>query len=162
MSFADSYLGKLRQKVGSDLILYPGVRCVVLNEANELLLERRSDFGTWGLPGGGPEPGEDLIQTAIREVREEVGIRLDTVRVFGFASDPRFETIRYPSGDLCQYFVLLTVGHAKGQMPVVASSESLAVSWFPLTRVPDDMLPNMKRSIEAYLRYTASGDFQLI
>lgn len=29
---------------------------------------------TWGIPGGGVEPGERLAETAVREVREETGV----------------------------------------------------------------------------------------
>lgn len=42
-------------------------------EPEVLLIHRR---GTWDLPKGEPEPGEQIEQCALREVREELGIRL--------------------------------------------------------------------------------------
>lgn len=36
-------------------------------------LVRRTDDGTWGLPGGGVEPGESWQEAARRECLEETG-----------------------------------------------------------------------------------------
>ena len=33
-------------------VIRPGTTAVVLNEAGEVLLEKRADNGFWGLPGG--------------------------------------------------------------------------------------------------------------
>ena len=55
--FAQSYLGRLRQELGSRLLLVPGTRIVVENPAGEILLQLRSDFRAWGLPGGVPAVG---------------------------------------------------------------------------------------------------------
>jgi len=63
------------------------VRVVVLDASNRVLLLQTRDrgnpaFGTsWELPGGGMEPGETYIQAAIRELREETGIAVDSGRV---------------------------------------------------------------------------------
>ncbi len=43
------------------------------DEKNVLVLKRRLE-GTWVLPKGRNEPGETLLDTALREVREETGI----------------------------------------------------------------------------------------
>ena len=43
MSFADTYLGKLRQKVGSDLIQVPGGRIIMEQSDGKILLQKRTD-----------------------------------------------------------------------------------------------------------------------
>jgi 8-oxo-dGTP pyrophosphatase MutT (NUDIX family) len=59
------------------------VRVVVLDAANHVLLLQTRDqgnpaFGTsWELPGGGMEPGETYIEAAVRELREQTGIRVE-------------------------------------------------------------------------------------
>jgi len=39
-----------------------------------LIARRREGVLVWGLPKGHVEPGEDLVATALREVREETGL----------------------------------------------------------------------------------------
>jgi len=36
----------------------PGVCALIFNDNNEILLQRRSDSGRWGLLGGMMDPGE--------------------------------------------------------------------------------------------------------
>ncbi|MCS6820199.1 MAG: NUDIX domain-containing protein [Chitinophagales bacterium] len=49
---------------------------IVFNQNNEVLLIKRK--GVWDLPKGKCEEGENLRQTAIREVEEETGIKIET------------------------------------------------------------------------------------
>ncbi|WP_146589996.1 NUDIX hydrolase [Puniceibacterium confluentis] len=50
---------------------------VVLRGHEVLLVRRRNppDAGLWGYPGGRVEPGESSEQAALRELREETGVR---------------------------------------------------------------------------------------
>ena len=161
MSFPESYLGRLREKIGSDLVLMPGARCVLLDALGRVLLERRSDFGLWGLPGGCPESGENLHEAAVREIKEEVGLDVDSLNAFGFSSDAQYETIEFPNGDRCQYFVLLFWSIVELQDAYVASDESLEVAWFDWNARPDDIMPNTGRSLEAFERFRATDEFQI-
>ena len=51
-----------------------GVSIIITDHRGGALLERRSDNGMWGLPGGGVEPGESIVKAALREVKEETGL----------------------------------------------------------------------------------------
>lgn len=159
--FADSYLGKLRAVVGDRLILMPGSRVVVEDQTGRILLQHRSDFGVWGVPGGAPEVGENLTASLLRELKEETGLDATQATPFGFASDPAFETITFPNGHMCQYFNLLYAVRQFEGLAVVGDDESHAVGWFSPDELPP-MLPNMRRTVDAYVRYKLSGEFQII
>ncbi len=46
----------------------------------KLLLERRRDSDTWGLVGGGVKKTETALQAIVREIREELGLRIPAER----------------------------------------------------------------------------------
>ncbi len=50
---------------------------LVLNAQNELLLCHVTGQNHWDLPKGGIEIGENPLQAAVRETREETGLRLE-------------------------------------------------------------------------------------
>ena len=81
----------------------PSVSAVILNERGELLLQRRSDNGQWGLPGGSVEIGESVTEAIQREVEEETGLLVETVRIVGVYSDPRLQVVRYPDGHVVHF-----------------------------------------------------------
>jgi len=158
--FADSYLGRLRQTVGTRLILMPGARIVIEDRQGRILLQERSDVHRWGLPGGHAEDGEDIVTITEREVAEETGLTIKDPTPFGFGSDPAFETFVYPNGDQVQSFVMMFFTRDFTGEARVADDESTAVGWFAPDALPD-VLPNMRRTIEAYQRFKQTGAFQM-
>ncbi|MDO3411244.1 NUDIX domain-containing protein [Saccharibacillus sp. CPCC 101409] len=70
---------------------------VIRDGAGCLLLQQRSDYGAWGLPGGGMEPGETIEQTMRREVLEETGLEVTDCSLLGIYTGPRMR-YEYPDG----------------------------------------------------------------
>ncbi|GAB2843152.1 hypothetical protein GCM10027074_07100 [Streptomyces deserti] len=63
--------------------------CVLLHDPEDRILllryaEGRPGAGTWGLPGGMVDHGEDPLRAARRELSEETGIVLDHLRFLGY------------------------------------------------------------------------------
>lgn len=52
----------------------------------EIALVHRPRYGDWSLPKGKVEPGEHLLETAVREVGEETGLTVRLGRTLGAAS----------------------------------------------------------------------------
>jgi 8-oxo-dGTP pyrophosphatase MutT (NUDIX family) len=129
-----AFVRDLRAHIGHDRLWLSTAAGVVLNDEGELLLGRRADTGTWGLPGGIIEPGEQPADGAVREIFEETGVIavpevLAAVTVSG--------QITYPNGDQVQYLELLFRCRAVGGTAQVNDSESVEVSWHALGRLPD-------------------------
>ena len=118
-------------------------------------------IGRTDLPGGNAEEGESLQTAIIRETAEETRLVVSGLTPFGFGCDPASETITFPNGDRCQFFVLMFCTRSFQGRAEARDAESDAVRWFAPDRLPD-MLPNMARSVEAYRRFEATREFQLI
>lgn len=92
------YIEELRKVLGHQPIILVGAAVLVVDDRGRLLMGFRSDNQSWGIPGGGMEPGEMLEETARREVREETGLSLGQIDLFGVFSGLDFYYV-YPNGD---------------------------------------------------------------
>lgn len=66
-----------------------GAAAVIVDEGGQVLLVKHT-YGrrNWELPGGQTEPGESAEETALREVREETGLRVRAGRLAGVYYEP--------------------------------------------------------------------------
>lgn len=55
--------------------------------------------GGWGIPKGKRDPGEDILNAAIREVQEETGLNLSDTSLFKIETQP-FHHYRVKNGDI--------------------------------------------------------------
>lgn len=79
------YFRYLRQYVGHKPIILPGSVVIILNDQDEVLLQKRHN-GTWGLPGGLMDLGESFEEVAKREVFEETGLKVDNLNLLNVYS----------------------------------------------------------------------------
>ncbi len=93
-----SYIQYIRRKVGPDPIIMVGTVVIILNDKDEVLFQKRSDDGTWCLPGGYLEMGETLEEAATREVLEETGLNIANLSLLYVSSGAEGQ-ITYPNGD---------------------------------------------------------------
>ncbi|HEY8474308.1 MAG TPA: NUDIX domain-containing protein [Natronosporangium sp.] len=134
--------------------LVPSANVVVVNEAGEILLIRRSDNDNWALPGGAMDLGESLVDTARRETAEETGVQVQITGLVGIYTDPR-HVIHYTSNDeVRQEFSVVFTARPIGGEPA-PSDESKEVRWV----APDEVtsLP-MDRSMRMRITHYLSSD----
>jgi ADP-ribose pyrophosphatase YjhB (NUDIX family) len=118
----------------------PGVAAIIQNGEGRILLQRRSDNGLWGLPGGSVEIGESVHDAIVREVREETGLAVEVVRLIGVYSDPKFQIVRYPDGNVVHYISTLFACRILGGT-LQTCDETLDLKFFDPTDLPTDLLP---------------------
>ena len=101
---------------------------VVFNQQGNWLLIRRKNApfkGRYALPGGFVEYGETVEAAALRELREETGLRAKSPRLIGVYSNPK----RDPRGHVISIAFLILVGNAKPKGGDDARSAEFVAQW---------------------------------
>ena len=163
MSFEGSTLWRVRQKVGRDLVLWPGATVLVEDEHGRALLGLRRDNGEWAMPGGGAEEGQSFAATAVDELREEMGIRADPADLIAFAcvSEPGVHVVRYPNGDVTHYFGVWFVLRRWDGEPRADGDELVELGWFARDALPTPLMHSSAVAFDHYERYLGTGAFQV-
>lgn len=131
--------------------LVPSVNAIVVNDAGQILLIKRSDNDNWSLPGGAIELGESMSQAAMRETKEETGIDCEVVGLVGIYTDPGHVILYTSNGEVRQEFSIVLTARPTGGRPT-PSDESTHVEWIDadaVTTYPMDR--TMSKRIRHYL-----------
>lgn len=128
------YVKYIREKVGHSQIILNYAGCIVLNEAGEILLQKRRDCGGWGFLGGVAELGESLEEAAVREAFEESGLNVKVDSLFGVYSKYFNE---YPNGDKVQTILTMFLAHAEGGELSEQNNETVDLRYFSPDKVPE-------------------------
>lgn len=163
MPYAGSYLWKLRQAVGGELVLMPGAMVALRRADGAVLLTRRADDGSWCLPAGAAEPGGGFARTAIEELREETGVEVapGDLIPFGCLSEAELHTIRYPNGDLTHCFALCFLAEEWRGDPQPDDEESTETRFGGLDDLPEPIHTPTLHALGLLRSYLDSGQFQL-
>ena len=111
------YIQNIRKKVGKDKIIL-NFTCGILSQSGKILLQKRADKGTWGLPGGAIELGESALEALVREFYEETGIEVRVEKLLNVYT--KYSDI-YPNGDEAQVLTILYL---------VSSETSISTNFF--------------------------------
>ena len=99
------YIKTMRKYVGHAPLMICACGCLIFNDKGQVLLQKRSDDGLWGNPGGSMDLGETIYETIIREIKEETNLHIkqENLKVFNIYSGEEQHHI-YPNNDEV-YFV---------------------------------------------------------
>lgn len=133
---------------------YPtAIHIILKNKNNQLLLSRRQNTGyedgCYSLVAGHIEKGESIIDAAIREAKEEIGVTIATkdVNITGMmhrkSEDERFD-----------FFAV--VEKWNGIETNKETDKCSDISWFSPNNLPHNTIPYIKRAIE--LTNSSSGN----
>ena len=145
------YIGEMRRHIGHEMIVVVGCGVLIENDKGQVLLQKRSDTGEWCVPGGALEPGETYKEAAARELREEVGINVSDLKLFGlYSGDDR--QIHYPNGDVV--YSLSVIFTTKSYTGTISDedSEVLEHRFFDRSDIPDNLFSPDARPIRDWAR----------
>jgi ADP-ribose pyrophosphatase YjhB (NUDIX family) len=129
---------------------------VVVNDAGDILMIRRTDNGNWAVPGGAIDVGESVGEAALRETREESGIDCAITGIVGIYSDPKHVVLYTSNGKARQEFSIVLTAKPLGGQPT-PSSESSEVRWVPASEIPENTMDRSLRiRINDYLAHSDS------
>ena len=159
MTWAESYLGKVRASVGDDdTILFVGARGVILDEQNRLLLIQRSDNHRWAIPAGAMELGESMEQCAIREVWEETGLTATSLTPFAFHTSYAFTN---EWGHSYQQILMSFRIHTWTGELLRETDESVDAGFFALDALPGPPSPIIAETLADLAAFEKTGQLVL-
>ncbi len=115
---------------------------VVLDAAGRVLLLRHSyrPGSGWGIPGGFLLPREQPEEALIRELREEIGLKIHIERIAFVRALQRYQQVEI-------LFLCRPVGEA-----VPRGFEITRAEWFPLDALPEGLSADQRGLIERALQ----------
>ncbi len=130
--------------------LIGGVFCLIIKD-NKVLMELRKnkfDAGLYSLVGGCMEDGETVKQAAVREIKEEVGLKVheDDIEVISVLHRITPKPDSWQSIE----FVLL-VNKFSGNPNLLENNVCGDLKWFPLENLPQNISHYAKQAIDNYI-----------
>ena len=147
------YIMDMRKLVGHRPIMQCGASVIVVNEQDEILLEKRADTHDWAYIGGAVELYESVESAAARELEEETGLVADELTLLGVFSG---ESMRYtyPNGDqVSNVDIVFICRKYHGELkPQLFEVEELC--FFSRNALPKPFFPANLPGMRAYLAKT--------
>ena len=118
-------------------------RAVIFKD-NKILLTHEKN-GTWSLPGGWCDVLESVGSNTIKEVKEETGLDVETIKIIAVQDRNKHNKPVYAYG-VCKIFVLCNV--VGGEF--VENIETTEIKYFSLDEIPNNLAveKNNKEQIE--------------
>ena len=126
-----------------------GVAVALINLKNEILLEKRTDCEWWGVTGGKLDLGETIQDCAVREIKEECNVLIESklLKLIGVYSDPEEGRIlQYPDNRVHLVDIVYLI--QKKFFRLKKSEESLDLKFFNFNKLPDLIVPPAIKPLE--------------
>ena len=108
-----------------------GVKTIVENDADGILLVRHTYLPGWHFPGGGVDFGESAEAAAVRELKEETGLTATGRPLL-------FGLYRNPAGPGRDHVALYSITAFTGVPAAGTDGEIAEAKFFPREKLPED------------------------
>jgi ADP-ribose pyrophosphatase YjhB (NUDIX family) len=96
-------------------------------------------------------PGENVKETALRELKEETNIDAKIEGLLGVYSDPKYGSVRkYNDDDFSQQIIDIMFHASPLSFDIKKSDESLDVKFLDLDNLPENITPTIKNVLQDY------------
>jgi ADP-ribose pyrophosphatase YjhB (NUDIX family)/predicted kinase len=113
---------------------------MIFNQKGELLLCHRQDRDVWNLPGGIIDQNESPWEAVVREVKEEVGLKVKVEKLTGLYFKPK-------SSEISRETLVFNFLCKKISGKPKTSNEVQDFKFFPLNKLPKKLNPNQRERI---------------
>lgn len=158
----NSYLERMRRKIGTDSIIHPGARILIENSNGEILFVKRADNGNLGLPSGAFDGDETIAECIVREVFEETGLRVNHVIAMGISSSADTQSVVYPNGDKVQYFTIEFYADSWEGTIQPQDTDEIDHAFFGSPQLLDSLPPNERVIKNIWKQYRETQRFVLM
>ena len=132
-----------------------GVGVIIVDKEGRILLEKRSDNGMWGIPGGAIEPGESVINAVIREVKEDTNLDIEIDGLLGIYSEPSDgRIVTYSDNGDVRHLVDVVFTAVMILLQMKKSNKSLDLKFYQPDLIPSSIVPP---AIQPICDYTANN-----
>lgn len=133
------YISYMRKMIGHKRMMSVGLGCLIIDEKERVLLEKRTDNGKYCLPGGSINFDETVLEGLKREIKEETDIEIKEARLLMISSGKKQELI-YPNGDVTDYVDLIFVSHVRSDEihMRIADGESSLLKFYSFDELPPE------------------------
>ena len=136
----------------------PIYACVIFLKDDSILLLQRSNTGyldgSWAIPGGSLDPDETVVTSAIREMSEELNVRIhpeDLSLAHVLHAYP-------PVGNSLGFYFIASAW--QGEPENIEVHKHADMQWFPLRQLPENLAPSARQVIE-YLNADKNVHFSI-
>ena len=153
----ESYLGRLRARVGDDeVLLFVGARAVLRDERGRVLLVKRTDNGEWALPAGAMEIGESVAEAAAREVYEETGLTATECTPFALYTGKRYLRRNMFGHTYQLHTTAFRIDAWDGEL-VTSTDETTDARFCPPDELPDPVADSVRPTLQDLATFEATG-----
>lgn len=121
---------------------------IINSEGKIVLIERKNEPYGWAIPGGFVDYGEKLVDSAIREAKEETCVDIEIIDSLGIYDDP--------DRDPRQHVISVVFIATTSQTPKPAD-DAKNLKLFTLDELPDDLVFDHNKILDDFKEWAKDG-----